>query len=75
MNKDYKYRIIGTMIQNGVDYLSDFNPHATEFYNKWIEVKTEIREYGFSKNWNNWLEENKEKNISLYEELKTAGLI
>ena len=75
MDREYRYKIIGKMIQNGIDYMEGFNTHADLFYVKWQEVKPQIDQTGNSTEWNLWLDTNKEANINLYEELKQQGLI
>lgn len=72
---EYHSKVVGSLIQHGVDFMIGFNSHADVFIAKYQEFLPEVSAIGHSPEWRQWLEQNRELNIQLYNDLKTANLL
>lgn len=65
----------GSIYQFGVDFMSGFNSDADAFIAAYNQHKNTILQQGYSKDWEEWKENNQDLIIRLHDTLDAANLI
>jgi hypothetical protein len=65
----------GLLFQFGVDYMNNFNQDAELFLATYNLYSNQLKQNGYSRQWDDWKENNQALIIRLYDALNAANLI
>jgi hypothetical protein len=65
----------GSLYQYGVEFMEGFDTDADAFLAAYKQYENKIKQSGYSRDWDNWKEDNEDLIIRLFDNLNAAGLI